>query len=235
MPAYSHWDFAPAERRGTLRKAGLMQVGRNALLLFWAMFALDCGIINLASANHPFHVSTAEVEFNAKTKRLEVGLKCQSTDLERALRLMAGGKIDIENDPQVDELVTRYVTDNFYLAVAPAVAKAESLNKASDKSLSREVVLLVPDAPKEPIKLIGKEFETKWIWIYFELQPPPGDDPLVLVNRILFEVNAGQINTCLIRQDGQRHALKSTASKPLQDFDRKWLVGSATKGHTPQE
>jgi hypothetical protein len=206
-----------------------MQVGRNALLLIWTMFALICGIGNLAKANHPFHVSTAEVEYNAQTKRLEVGLKCQSTDLERALRLMAGRKIDIENDPQVDELVTRYVTDNFYLAVAPAVANAESPSKTTDRSLSGEVALSVPDAPKEPIKLVGKEFETKWIWIYFELQPPQVEDPLVLVNRILFEVNAGQINTCLIRQEGQRHALKSTASKPLQEFDRKWLVASATK------
>jgi hypothetical protein len=206
-----------------------MQVGRDALLLIWTMLAFHCGVTNLANANHPFHVSTAEVEFNAKTKRLEIGLKCQSTDLERALRLMAGRKMDIENDPQVDELVTRYITENFYLAVAPADAKAESLNKASDKPLSGDVVLSVPDAPKEPIKLIGKEFETKWIWIYFELQPPQSEDRLVLVNRILFEVNAGQINTCLIRQDGQRHALKSTANKPHQDFDRKWLVGSAIK------
>ena len=206
-----------------------MHISRYHFMLLCGISAINCSIINIARANHPFHVSTAEVEFNSTTKRLEVGLKCQSADLERALRLMAGKKLDIESDPQVDELVTRYVTDNFYLAVAPPVAKAETPIKDSEKSLLSEVAGEVPETPKESIKLIGKEFETKWIWIYFELQPPPGDDPLVLVNRVLFEVNIGQINTCLIRQNGQRHALKSTASKPLQDFDRKWLTHSKTE------
>ena len=206
-----------------------MHISRYHFMLLCAIFIINWCSINIARANHPFHVSTAEVEFNSTTKRLEVGLKCQSADLERALRLMAGKKLDIESDPQVDELVTRYVTENFYLAVAASDAKAETPAKDSEKLLSSEVSGEVPVAPKEPIKLIGKEFETKWIWIYFELQPPPGDVPLVLVNRVLFEVNTGQINTCLIRQSGQRHALKSTSSKPLQDFDRKWLLDSNTE------
>jgi hypothetical protein len=206
-----------------------MRTRRQQLNLVCVISSICCAMIGVSEANHPFHVSTAEVEFNAKTKRLEVGLKCQAADLERALRLVAGKKIDIEDDSQVDELVTRYVTENFYLAVAPKLAKPETPNQASDKPLSREIVLEIPDAPKESIIFIGKEFETKWIWIYFELQPPIGEEPIVLVNRVLFEVNSGQINTCLIRQDGKRHALKSTASKPLQDFDRKWLSNLASE------
>jgi len=206
-----------------------MPTGHQQLKLVCVTISVFCATLSISKANHPFHVSTAEVEFNAKTKRLEVGLKCQTTDLERALRLMAGNKIDIESDPQVDDLVRRYVTENFYLAVIPSLAKAESPKSDSNKVPTSDAVPDLPDAPKEPIKFIGKEFETKWIWIYFELQPPAGDETLVLVNRVLFEVNTGQINTCLIRQDGKRHALKSTANKPLQDFDRKWLTGSATE------
>ncbi|MDX1928734.1 MAG: DUF6702 family protein [Pirellulaceae bacterium] len=194
---------------------------------FVCALTLVClSLTNAALANHPFHVSTAEVEFNAKTKRLEVGLKCQTTDLERALRLMAGKKIDIESDPQVDELVKRYVTENFYLSVAPANTKAETPKNTAEKAATSDATPEVPEPPKEPIKLVGKEFETKWIWIYFELQPPAGDQPLVLVNRVLFEVNTGQINTCLIRHNGKRHALKSTANKPLQEYDRSWLTSS---------
>lgn len=193
--------------------------------------------LNICKANHPFHVSTAEVEFNAKTKRLEVGLKCQTTDLERALRQMAGRKVDVESDPQIDELITRYVSENFYLAIAAAPKKADTSNvevsaaasndsKTSDLKLA-ESASEVPEPPKEPVKFIGKEFETKWIWIYFELQPPAGEEQLVLVNRVLFEINIGQLNTCIIRHAGKRHALKSTAAKPLQEFDRKWLISAA--------
>ena len=205
-----------------------MHVGRYQAMSVCVVFAISCGAIHRATANHPFHVSTAEVEYNAKTKRLEVGLKCQSMDLEHALRLIAGKKVDIENDPQVDAWITRYVTHNFYLAPTPSVPQEDASSKTA-KSLSAATVPPVPDEPKEAIKLIGKEFETKWVWVYFELQLPPGDHPLVLVNRILFDINAGQINTCLIRQHGQRHALKSTASNPLQDFSRDWLTASATE------
>ena len=200
-----------------------MHLGPYPLMSVCLMFAISCGVINGANARHPFHVSTAEVEYNAVSKRLEIGLKCQTMDLERALRLISGKKIDIENDPQVDEWITRYITNNFYLAATAPISQGKVFSQ-TNKSLPNETVPVVPDAPKMPIKLIGKEFETKWVWIYFELQPPPGDDPLVLVNRVLFDVNTGQINTCLIRQQGQRHALKSTASNPLQNFDRMWLV-----------
>lgn len=209
-----------------------MRIAGQQLKLVGVIASLCCAIVGLSNisvsiANHPFHVSTAEVEFNDKTQRLEVALKCQTTDLERALRLMAGKKIDIEDDPQIDILVTSYLTENFYLA--QATAEPEKAKKISDATPSSKLMPEVPNAPKEPVKLIGKEFETKWIWIYFELQPPAGEQPLVLVNRVLFEVNTGQINTCLIRHAGQRNALKSTANKPLQDFDRKWLVGSTVE------
>ncbi len=169
---------------------------------------------------HPFHISTAEIEFNPATKRLEIGLKCQSSDFERALAKLAGKKLDIEKDPQVDDLATRYLSDNFYLATAQTETK--------DKSASTDIVREVPPPPKQPIKFVGKELQTTWIWLYFEMDVPAGDDPLVLVNRVLCEVNAGQINTCLIRYAGKRDAVKTTNSKPSQPFHREWLV-AATK------
>lgn len=175
--------------------------------------------LNAQAVNHPFHISTAEVEYNPTTKRLEVGLKCQSMDLERALGRLAGKKIDIEKDAAVDELVTRYLTDRFYLAVAPTSSK--------DKSESTDITQEVPEPLKEPIKLVGKEFETTWVWIYFESPVPAGDEPFVLVNRVLFEVNTGQINTSLIRYEGKRDALKSTTFKPFQSFKREWLKAAS--------
>ena len=174
---------------------------------------------HLNAANHPFHISTAEVEFNPATKRLEIGLKCQSMDLERALGRMAGKKLDIEKDPQVDELMTKYLSENFFLAETPVATK----DKANSTDISKDV----PQPPKELIKFIGKEFQTTWVWIYFELEPPAAES-LVLVNRVLCEVNTGQINTCLIRYEGKRDAVKTTSSKPFQPFSRDWLV-AATK------
>ncbi len=170
---------------------------------------------DVLAVNHPFHISTAEVEFNPSSNRLEVGLKCQSLDLERALGRLAGKKLDIEKDVGVDELVARYLADRFYLANAPTDSK--------DKRASTDIAREVPEPPQEPLKFVGKEFETTWVWIYFELSLPAGNEPLVLVNRVLFEVNTGQINTCLIRHEGKRDALKSMNSNPFQSFNRDWL------------
>ncbi len=148
------------------------RLNQFGMLLLVSLFLLNC-----CEAHHPFHVSTAEVEFNPKTKRLEVGLKCQTTDLERALRLMSGKKLDLESDPQVDALITRYVSENFYLAVRPKSIKNESgintsKNSEGETNLPNASVQEFPEPPKDPIKFVGKEFETKWIWVYFELQPP---------------------------------------------------------------
>ena len=198
-----------------------LPVLRLPVLGLTACWLLSCGALAsvAAAANHPFHISTAEVEFNPATKRLEVGLKCQSMDLERALGRMAGKKLDIEKDAQVDELVTKYLSENFYLANTPVATK--------DKANSTEPSKDVPAPPEKPIKFIGKEFQTTWVWIYFELDVPEGDEPLVLVNRVLCEVNLGQINTCLVRYEGKRDAVKTTSSKPFQPFSREWLVAAA--------
>lgn len=186
----------------------------TCVALAWCLIASQAEAIH-----HPFHISTAEVEYNPTSNRLEVGLKCQSMDLERALGRLAGKKIDIEKDAAVDELVTRYLTDRFYLAAAPIASK--------DKAASTDITPEVPEPPKQPIKFVGKEFETTWVWVFFELPVPAGDEPLVLVNRVLFEVNTGQINTSLIRYEGKRDALKATTSTPFQTFKREWLKAAA--------
>ncbi len=180
---------------------------------------------SLLAANHPFHISTAEVEFNAATGRLEVGLKLQSMDLDKALSRIAGKKVDSELDKDADELIKRYVSEHFYLAPGELPKQDE---KAASANVATAITKPNSELPKRPeceVTFVGKQFETKWVWVFFEFEPPKGNEPLLLVNTVLCELNDNQINTTLLRKKGLRPtALKSTNAAPTQAFDRQWIT-----------
>jgi hypothetical protein len=49
----------------------------------------------LTSGNHPFYVSTTEIEFNPKTKEIGIAFKTFPDDLEETLRGFSGKKLDL--------------------------------------------------------------------------------------------------------------------------------------------
>src|SRR5687767_2105837 len=60
----------------------------NYSKLTFVRYALGCAFACLCTSSltaHPFHTTTAEMEFNAKTGRLEVSLRVLASDLEEAL------------------------------------------------------------------------------------------------------------------------------------------------------
>ncbi len=183
-------------------------------IVLWA-FTASIGLLPQSSfaVNHPFHISTAEVEFNAESGRLEVGLKLQSIDLDKALSRFAGKKVDSELDKDADELIKRYVGEHFYLA--PGELPNEDTTTTNDSNSIRKPKYELPKRPDAEITFVGKQFETKWVWVFFEFEPPKDKEKLLLVNTVLFEINDGQINTTLLRKKGLRPtALKTTNATP---------------------
>lgn len=76
----------------------------SLLLLCVAFFAVGAGI------KHPLHVSTTEVNFNAKDKTLEVSCKIFSDDFEAILAKLYKQKTDLSNPNMksaMDELVKK--------------------------------------------------------------------------------------------------------------------------------
>ncbi len=199
---------------------------------------------------HPFHISTAELEYNPRSNCFEVGLKLQATDLDQALKRLSGKPLNIEKSNS-DEVIVRYLSENFYFAVKESAESnvsrgiSEPRDSASEDTASEDTasedtasedsasdrtsLLALPPPPKDSVKLIGKEFETSWVWLYFEIKVPALDRPWVLVNRVLMDVNSGQINTCTIRFNGRRQALKMTMARPTFEFDRQWLQVASPK------
>ena len=150
-----------------------------------------------AVAAHPFHVSLAEVEFNPKSKNLEIALRVWPNDLERAIQIQNKKKINIEKAKNADELILKYLELAFVV-----------------KGL---------DGKAAKIKWVGKEISIKEAWLYFEVPMPKGVDGITFENRICFEVLDDQVNTIIFRSGKKRLSLKFTANSPKSKLDLKKL------------
>ncbi len=204
-----HDDLLDVERKTTL--STIHRVG------FLLATIIGCWSNNVLAV-HPFHISTAEVEYDAKTDRLQVSLKLQALDLEQILAKLAGEKVNIDL-PAADPKITDYLQNRFYLSrvdldkplgstttsnehLAPATARTEALTK---------------------LHLVGRELKGAWLLVYFELELPRQRDELQLVNTVLFETTESQINTILVRHSAQRTSLKTTLKQPSAKFPSEWM------------
>lgn len=134
-----------------------------------------------APAVHHFATSLAEADYNPETKRLEVALSLQSSDLEWVLSRRAEKRVSLETTPKVDELVEAYIKEVFH-------AKLEGGDAAS-------------------FTWIGKELEPRVIWIFFELDLPDGLAGVELTNRVLMKWERDQVNTVNLRAKGRNWTL----------------------------
>lgn len=66
-----------------------------------------------AEPPHPYHVSLAEVNWNAKSQKFEVALCLWPADLEKALAQQTGRPIDLEKEANVDRLMEAYIAKRF--------------------------------------------------------------------------------------------------------------------------
>ena len=163
--------------------------GRFAMLAWPIALALVL-LSATAVAAHPFHTSLGEVEWNGKTRRLEVSLRVDAGDFERALRHMTHRAVVLEQLADLDELAAKYV----------------------GKSLEFHT----PAGKKLAIKWVGSELETRFVWLYFEVIVPDQVDEVRIRNELLCEVDPSQINMvvfrCGRRRTGARFDRQRTAA-----------------------
>lgn len=201
---------------------------RKALM----MFGLHKPIISLGAVvlltavavAHPFHISVAELEYNAQSQKLEVSLKLHATDFERALAKRFGKDVDLEGDVFKDgKLATEYLDSHFYL-----VSAADAAKEASDREGAASAEGLV----RSKCHFVGSEVKQSWMWLYFEMEVPEVEGDLALFNTVLLDLTDGQINTATVRHDSKRHALKTTAKNRWSEFSKQWLTprGPAPSG-----
>lgn len=187
---------------------------------------------------HPFHISSAEIEYDAGSDRLQVSLKLQAVDMERALAKLAAKRIKLEQ-ADIDVWLVEYLDRHLYLT--PAVAVDVQGNSLIQGPLAQGPPAQVPPLPdaeedadqllqasRDPLRSrvhwVGSELKGAWMWIYFELELPPARDNLQLVNTVLFDTNTSQINTVSVRHASQRTTLKLTSQQPSEKFPTQWMT-----------
>ncbi len=179
---------------------------------------------------HPFHISTAEVEYDVKTDRLQVSLKLQAIDLEQLLSQTAGERVSIEQ-ADTPERITELLNRTFFLASNETVPTQAATATSSHGSPSRDTISSAPEFQSQEttqhtrskVHWVGQELKGAWLWIYFELELPTARAQLQLFNTVLFEATDSQINTVSVRHGKQRTTLKFSIKQPSANFDTRWL------------
>lgn len=148
-------------------------------------------ILNLLVATclhaHSVHTSTAEAEYNAKTKKLEVSLTVFVSDLEVALVRQSEREMRIDKTPaaEFDAQIQAYLAKTFVVTdAAGKVAKmawvGREMEEASAKSGDPAVVL------------------------FFEVEVPEGGRGTMVRNAVFLEVFKDQMNLMQMNSGGQK-------------------------------
>ena len=148
------------------------------------------------AATHPIYVSVAEVEYNGKSKSLEVTCKLFTDDFERALRLDYKTEVDLINPKDrnaMDRLVMDYVLKHFTIYL-------------DDKPVA--------------IKYLGYELIDEAIYSYYEAEKVTEPKTVGFFNTLLYSYHEQQLGLMHVTVNGTRKSTKlnNPESKAVLSF-----------------
>jgi|AntRauTorckE5430_2_1112549.scaffolds.fasta_scaffold38404_1 hypothetical protein len=159
-------------RSGGVKKLVGKQVGWSVSVVTFLLFGLFLlsAFTPKPIAVHDFHTSLTEIDYNPKTKSLEMTIRVFTDDLERALTEINNGKlVKIDpNDYATDPLIFQY--------------------------LRKHVAFVSPDKDVVAYDFLGKEVELDATWLYVELPAAANLKGYSIFNSILTELFDDQIN-----------------------------------------
>lgn len=140
---------------------------------------------------HPLHLSVVDVHHNTQNRSLEITQRIFADDLEDALRQFTGGKVDVLNPPdpeQLKKIIGDYTLKNFSLYLNDKAAR---------------------------LNYLGYEQEEDAIWVYFEVSKVADFRSIEVTNTVLFEMFDDQTNLINIKKDGKIRSLKLDPDQEL--------------------
>jgi hypothetical protein len=151
----------------------------------WYTFLLFFSILATASMKaeaHPYHVSIAEVKYNAKAQSLEIALKIFTDDLEKTLSEKAGKPVIITSDAAVVKMLEAYFQKHFQV------------------ELPQNQVIL----PRS----FGYQKEDDAHWFFLAIPLKAGQlEAAKLRNQVLLETFSDQINLTNLEINGKKRTL----------------------------
>lgn len=150
---------------------------RRSLFLGVALVAAVASSPADCQASHPYHVSHAEVNWNAKSGNFEIALCVWPADLEKALKGDAGKSVDLDKVENLDQMLEAYIEKRFRITEANSESET-----SSEKSIPAS------------LRWVGHERDLKKAWLYFEIPGNKTNRQWKIENRIFFELNEDQLN-----------------------------------------
>lgn len=119
---------------------------------------------------HPYHVSMTEIQYNKSTKALEVSVRVDTDELEKAIKQTTKGKVDLLNE-----------------------AQKETTNKLLAEYITKQVKIKVNGKDVE-MNYFGFETQEGNIWSYFEVPNIAAVNTIDVTNTLLHESQDKQVN-----------------------------------------
>ena len=151
----------------------------------------------IAAEPHPFHSTIAEVEWNAKSKSLEIALSVWPVDLEAVLAKSEKIREDVEGPISLDDETQKEVLDQGIRAYVNQRFRRTDVDD------------------NQKINWLGFEIEKDSVWCYFEIKDVEAGE-LEFENRLFFELHPDQQNTILLKQGRKRAAVHFVGEHPVQ-------------------
>jgi hypothetical protein len=159
----------------------------NSLLQMLAIYSKLLLVLFIFSLKpmHPLHVSTTEINFNAKEKSLEISCRIFTDDFETALAKQFKTKVDLSKPAMhkaMDELVKKYLSTHLQYVVNGKSAAAT---------------------------YIGFEKDNEAINIYLEIDNVSALQNLSVINSILYDLYDDQMSILHVEKTGLRKSART--------------------------
>lgn len=133
---------------------------------------------------HPLHLSVCDVYHNQEKNALEISQRLFVDDLEDAIRKGSGGKADIlqPKDPeQLSQLIGKYILQHFSVYLNQEEAQ---------------------------LQYLGYEVEEDVVWVYLEVLNVSDFESIGIRNTVFFELFDDQLNLINVKKNGRIRSLK---------------------------
>lgn len=185
MPSLTSIVFVNAALRSHSQRISTERDGYSA---FRWLFALVFTVSSLHA--HSLHQSTAEAEWNAETKRLEVSLTVFVNDLELALMRQSEREMRVEKTAATvfDAQTRLYLAKSFVVTdAAGQQAKIEWLGRELDAGTQKS------DEPT--------------MTLFFEIALPEGLQGVSVLDAVFGDLFADEVNLLLVRRGAEKTQL----------------------------
>ena len=144
---------------------------------------------------HPMHVTVMEVEYDMKSKAIEMSMHVFADDLEKHLRLLEKDEsleiLELNEDDR-NQVLSKYFVEN---------------------------VLLKVNQKDQTTKYLGHEVEGEAIWVYMEVGNVKKLKTLEITNRTLLELYDDQANLIHFEHEDEIYSEKLDNSTSTARYD----------------